>query len=163
MEEANVTMNHFSQRGLLQLGTVKYKTKLSGQVNAHFTVSSFPAGKIKKAESTLVSFLSLFYQPSTLLAPDIYSLIDGLGNKPYHVVLYIKDTNGFPPAMKPGVQNPVEKKKVSTAHLLVRHPNDRYVTSEHTGLGGWFGKWGQVGKDEDDSQTQRERSVWGWG
>lgn len=47
VEEANVTMNHFSQRGLLQLGTVKYNTKLRGQVNAHFTVSSLPAGKMK--------------------------------------------------------------------------------------------------------------------
>jgi hypothetical protein len=47
VDEANVTINHFSQRGLLQLGTVKYKTKLSGQVNAHFTVSSLPARKMQ--------------------------------------------------------------------------------------------------------------------
>lgn len=38
-------MNHFSKWGLLQLGTVKYRTKLKGHVKTHFNISILPAAK----------------------------------------------------------------------------------------------------------------------
>lgn len=47
VEEAKVTMNHFSKWGLLQLGTVKYRTKLNGHVKSHFKTSVLPAVKQK--------------------------------------------------------------------------------------------------------------------
>lgn len=40
-------MNHFSKLGLLQLGTVKYRTKLNGHVKSHFKISILPAVKQK--------------------------------------------------------------------------------------------------------------------
>lgn len=48
MDDAiKVTMNHFSQRGLAQLGTVKYIRKDSGQVTTHFALLANPAVREK--------------------------------------------------------------------------------------------------------------------
>ena len=74
MDEAKVTINHFSQRGLLQLGTVKYRTKLRGQVNAHFTVSSLPAGKTTKAKQTNKKVRCTFWLHPQHECPQTFSL-----------------------------------------------------------------------------------------
>lgn len=64
-------MNHFSKWGLLQLGTVKYRTKLNGHVKSHFKISILPAVKQKRETITiLVCFSPECYYFVNINKPD---------------------------------------------------------------------------------------------
>jgi hypothetical protein len=56
-----VTMKNFSQRGLLQLGIVMHRRKMSGQVNTHLALSPFDSAEGRRGrERHPVTHLGLF-------------------------------------------------------------------------------------------------------